>query len=590
MEETDYKIYSQQHLLEEINRLQQRVEELTRKSDKHKLAEISFLEKEKSYKEIFDSLSDAIYIQDDAGNFLDVNKGAVKMYGYSKEEFIGKTPEFLSAPGKNDMAKTVEAVKRAFEGEIQIFEWWGKRKNGEIFPKEVLLSKGTFGGRDVVIAMSRDISERKEAESRQAALYAIAEKSSVTKDLEEFYYSVHQIIKELMSAENFYIAIYDADNNILNFPYFIDEIDEQPVRQTPRNGLTEYVLNSGEPLLAPPDVVERLIAENKIDDIGAPSVDWLGIPLKTLDKTIGVLVVQSYTEKVRYTEKDKELLTFVSQHVAAALERKRSSEAIKKYSHELEELNKSKDKFFSIISHDLRSPFHPLLGLSEILANEISSLSNDEIADYSKEIFNLLQNQYQLLEDLLEWSKIQRNTINFNPSGIQLNSVVNETLNLLRENAERKKILLVNLVGDNLVVSADKNLLRSIFQNLISNAIKFSFENGEIEISAKESAFAKPASSPPQRIAEGSRSGKTGKDDMIEICVYDSGVGLNKDEIEKIFSIHTGHSQPGTKGEKGSGLGLILCKEMIEKHGGKIRIESEKGRGSKFYFTLPKGI
>ncbi len=577
MEDTGYIINSQQQLLDEINRLQQRVEELTRNSDKHKLVEISFLEKERSYKEIFDSLSDAIYIQDDAGYFLDVNKGAVKMYGYSKEEFIGKTPEFLSAPGKNDMAKTLEAVKRAFDGETQTFEWWGKRKNGEIFPKEIVLNKGTFLGKDVVIATSRDISERKEAELLQASLYAIAEKSSTTKDLNEFYYSIHQIIKELMNAENFYIAIYDAGKNILSFPYFVDEIDEQPERQTPGKGLTEYVLNSGEPLLAPPHVVKKLIAENKIDDLGAPSVDWLGIPLKTLDKTIGVLVVQSYTEKVRYTEKDKDLLTFVSQHVAAALERKQSSEAIKKYSLELEELNKSKDKFFSIISHDLRSPFHPLLGLSEILANEIDSLSKEEIADYSKEIFNLLQNQYTLLEDLLEWSKIQRNTINFNPTATQLNSVVNETLTLLKENAERKKILLVNLVEDRLVVNADRNLLRSIFQNLISNAIKFSFENGEIKISAKESAIP-------------GHPGKAGKDDMIEICVYDSGVGLNQDEIEKIFSIHTGHSQPGTKGEKGSGLGLILCKEMIEKHGGKIRIESEKGIGSKFYFTLPKVI
>ncbi len=585
MEDTDYRINSHQQLLDEINKLQQRVEELTLNSDKFKLVEKSFLEKEKNYKEIFNSVSDAIYIQDREGRFLDVNFGAVKMYGYSKEEFIGKTPEFLSAPGKNSMTKTLEALKKAFEGEVQTFEWWGKRKNGEIFPKEVVLNKGTFLGKDVIVATARDISERKKAESLQAALYAIAEKSSSTKDLDEFYYSMHQIIKEIMNADNFYIAIYDAENNTLSFPYFVDEIDEQPQSHKPGKGLTEYVLNSGEPLLAPPEVVERLIAENKIEDIGAPSIDWLGIPLKTIDKTIGVLVVQSYTEKVRYSEKDKYLLTFVSQHVAAALERKQSSEAIKKYSHELEELNKSKDKFFSIISHDLRSPFHPLLGLSEILANEIDSLSKEEISDYSKEIFNLLQNQYRLLEDLLDWSKLQRNTISFVPAEIQLNSVVNETLSLLRENAERKKILLVNLIDDSTVVKADKNLLRSILQNLISNAIKFSFENGEIEISAKEPALAKRvySSSDKETDPEGSR-----KNEMIEICVYDSGVGLTSDEINNIFSFHLGHSKPGTKGEKGSGLGLILCKEMVEKHGGTIRIESEKGRGSKFYFTLPK--
>lgn len=550
-------------LIEEIEKLNNKVKELTRSSDKYKLTERILLEKEKSYRNIFNEISDAIYILNKEGKFVDVNEGAVKMYGYTRAEFIGKTPEFLSAPGKNDIIATMTFIKEAFEGKTQIFEWWGKRKNGEIFPKEVLLNKGSFSGEEVVISIGRDITERKKNEALQATLYNIAQETTSTKDLNEFYSAIHTIIKGMMYADNFYIAVYDEKSGLISFPYFKDEIDDTPAPKKPSRGLTEYIMKTGEPLLAPPDVVEKLISEDKIDDIGAPSIDWLGVPLITANKTFGVLVVQSYTEKIRYTKENKELLTFVSQHVATALERKQAAIEIKSYSSKLEELNKNKDKFFSIISHDLRSPFHPLLGLAELLSNETDTLTKEEIKDYTTEIYELLKNQYQLLEELLEWAKIQSNTVSFNFTKLSLKNILDDVIAILSENASKKEITYNLQIDENISVYADKNFLRSILQNLISNAIKFSFDKGIIFISSQA------------------------KENFLEISIKDEGIGLGEEELNNLFAIYADHSKPGTHNEKGSGLGLILCKEMVERHGGKILVKSEKDKGCNFTFTLP---
>jgi len=556
---------SNTELLDEIKRLKLKIEKLNQSADLHKLTEKKFREKEKSYRDIVNSVSDAIFIQDSSGKFLDINEGALNMYGYERKDFINQTPEFISAPGKNKIELINYYIAKALNGEVQRFQWWGIRKNGEVFPKDVVLNRGQFLGQNVAIAIARDITERIESETIQNSLYSIAEITNTTDDINDFYKSMHNIIKEMMYADNFYIALIDETTGNLTFPYFIDEVDSPPEPKRPGKGLSEYVLKNGESLLAPPKVVKKLISSKEIDDIGAPSIDWLGVPLKTLDKTIGVLVIQSYTEKIRYTEKDKELLAFVSQHVATAIERKKSNDSIKKYSKELEILNKNKDRFLSIISHDLRSPFHPLLGLAKILATESDTLTKEEIKNYTNEIFELLKGQYTLLEDLLEWARLQSNSIRFQQKKINLYETIFEVTNILSENAIKKKISFNNLVNKDIFVFADRNFLRSIIQNLVSNAIKFSFENMEIMLEAKVNK----------------------NNDFVTITVADNGIGMTDQARDNIFSKKAEHSKPGTQDEKGSGLGLILCKEMVAKHGGNIWVESKLNKGSKFIFTLP---
>jgi PAS domain S-box-containing protein len=157
----------------------------------------------------------------------------------------------------------------------------------------------------------------------------ISEVVHFAQDLEELYKMIHDIISELMPAENFYIALYDAEEDLLTFPYFIDEFDDQFPPQQPGKGLTEYVINTGQPLLASPEVFNELVAADKVEMIGAPSIDWLGVPLITRDRTIGMLAVQTYTPGIRYSEIEKEMLVFVSTQVAMAIERKKGEEALR---------------------------------------------------------------------------------------------------------------------------------------------------------------------------------------------------------------------------------------------------------------------
>ena len=187
-----------------------------------------------------------------------------------------------------------------------------------------------IGGKSVGRVWSfRDATARREAEKLQTALYRIAETASRVPDFSEFYGELHRTVAELMDARNFYIALSDPKTGELTFPYFADEEDSQPPTHA-TGGLTEYVLRTGEPLLAPPEVFERLVAAGEISPRGAPSIDWLGVPLQTGGRVFGAIVVQSYSRTVRYQEKDKEILTFVARHIASALERKKDLDRIER--------------------------------------------------------------------------------------------------------------------------------------------------------------------------------------------------------------------------------------------------------------------
>ena len=177
---------------------------------------------------------------------------------------------------------------------------------------------------------SREAIAHKEADRLQAALYRIADTTSTVTDMDTFYAAMHGIVGELMDARNFYIAILDEATSLLGFPYFVDEVDPRPEPRAPGRGLTEYVLRTGAPLLADPEVMDRLLQEGASELVGAPSLDWLGVPLKRGEATFGVLAVQSYDESVRFTDHDREVLTFVSQHVATAIDRRRAADALRK--------------------------------------------------------------------------------------------------------------------------------------------------------------------------------------------------------------------------------------------------------------------
>ncbi len=295
-------------------------------------------ESEQSYIGLFNSVEEAIYVQSRDGVFLDVNEGAVKMYGYPREEFRGRTPAFVSAPGVNDLTKTGELINRVFStGISERFEFWGMRKNGEVFPKEVVSSKGHYFGQDVIITTARDITDRWRAEQTQAALHRISEAAHFVGTLDDLFLRIHQIIGELLPARNFFVTLYDEHKDELSFPYFVDEHDVAPATHKLADGtLSGLVIRLGTALLFTADTPSTAIPE-AMSIIGTQPLDWLGVPLMSQSRTLGALVVQSYAGDVRYTEKDKALLEFVSGQVAVAIERKQAEAALLESESRLEE-------------------------------------------------------------------------------------------------------------------------------------------------------------------------------------------------------------------------------------------------------------
>ena len=248
--------------------------------------------------------------------------------------------------------------------------------------------------------------------------------------------------------------------------------------------------------------------------------------------------------------------------------RKEYQQEILKQKEELKKSNATKDKFFSIIAHDLRSPFQAMLGFSDILFNDFEKFDTNQQKDFIRLINTNIHNTFNLLDNLLLWSRSQEGSFRFNKKIINLYLLSNETSELLRQLAENKSIKLINQTSDNIYIEADKDMFSIILRNLISNAIKFTPKGGEIIIKS-------------ELIQTSKNQG------LVKIIIDDNGIGISKAIQAKLFNISEEISTVGTEKEVGTGLGLILCKEFVEKHSGRIWVESEINKGSKFMFTMP---
>lgn len=243
---------------------------------------------------------------------------------------------------------------------------------------------------------------------------------------------------------------------------------------------------------------------------------------------------------------------------------KLAEEEIKLKNEQLVKLVNEKDKFFSIIAHDLRSPFNSFLGLTQIMAEELQSLTMEEIQKIAVSMRNSAANLFRLLENLLQWARMKQGLIPFNPEVIQLRTNINESIEMVSESARIKGIQIVYNIPDELNIFADNNMLQTVIRNLVSNAVKFTHRDGKINLSAK-----------------------TTDGNSVEISIKDSGIGMSHELVNDLFRLDVKTNRTGTDGELSTGIGLFLCKEFIEKHGGSISIESEEGKGSNFRFTLP---
>jgi len=288
-------------------------------------------EVQKAYLEqLVECAPEAISILDDQQQIMRVNGEFTRTFGFSPEEVIGKKIGELIVPQERS-SETRWIAERLAEGQKVTLDTKRQRKDGSLVDVHISSAAVMAAGKRVAVyALYRDISAQKRAESLSSALYRIAEITSSAEDLQQFYFAIHGIVGELMYARNLYIALFDTASQLLSFPYYADEEDSAPAPQALGHGLTEYVLRTGEPLLCTPEVFDSLVQRGEVELIGAPSLDWLGVPLRAGNNTFGVLVVQSYSASIRFREKDKEILTFVSQQLASAIEHKRHEQALRR--------------------------------------------------------------------------------------------------------------------------------------------------------------------------------------------------------------------------------------------------------------------
>ncbi len=240
------------------------------------------------------------------------------------------------------------------------------------------------------------------------------------------------------------------------------------------------------------------------------------------------------------------------------------NERLTKYSKELDELNRTKNRLISIISHDLKNPFHSLIGFSDLLINEAEKFSEEEKLSFYKSMNDTSKKAFELLQNLLDWTRLQTSEIPFSPEDLHVTETIQSVLDLLKSHANDKGIVMQTDVTEGTIVYADSRMFETVLRNLLSNAVKYTPYGGKISISAQD------------------------QNEVIRIGVNDTGVGMNKEQVTNLFNIDKKATRPGTNNEMGTGFGLILCREFVYKNGGELSVESSPGEGSTFSFTVPK--
>jgi PAS domain S-box-containing protein len=516
---------------------------------------------------LIDNMPGRVYAKDINSRFIICNQSLVKRLGKSDQsEIIGKSDKDLWPEEIANKFLTDEInIMKSGEAHIDYEETIGNI-DGTVrwsLTSKIPL-KDTAGKIIGIVGMGQDITERKRRENESQVLFEITRGITATSNLDELLKLIHASLGKVVYAENCFIAMHDQKTGLFSFPYFVDKFDTTPSPTSMGKSCSAYVFRTVKPFIFSEDIFNELQAKNEVELVGSPSPSWIGIPLQTPTRVIGVLVLQHYEKENIYSEKDLKFLTSIGNQIAITIERKKAEEEIRLKNELLETVNAEKDKFFSIIAHDLRGPLSAFVEATQILIDDFQSMTTDEVRDITVAMKTDATNIYRLLENLLEWSRLQRGALEFKPKKLNLSKLVNAGVDSVAGSAKSKGIRLEIQIPEGLEVTADEHMIESILRNLVSNAIKFTPRNGNITILASSDA-----------------------QNAVEVRVTDSGIGMSKDIIAKLFRINERTNRPGTEGEPSTGLGLLLCKEFIDKHRGSILVESTEGKGTTFCFTIP---
>jgi len=516
-----------------------------------------------TYESIFNSVSEAIYVLDEKGHFIDVNRGAEIMYGYTRDELIGKSLADVSAHGMNDLDAVGKVIGNVAQtGVSQSFEFWGQRKNGEVFPKDVSISRGKYFGKDYIIATARDITDRKKAETARSIQYTIARAIHTAKTTGELLEIVRQELSRLFDTSNFFVAMYNPEKDTLKQLLFHDEMDSYDEWDA-NQSISGQVVKSGKTIFLRGNEMDSFSREHKLEVLGTNSACWLGVPIKVNNQVSGVMVIQHYTNPEAYSIADVSLFEMVAHETGIYLEMQLMIENLIKAKDQAEESDRLKSAFLANMSHEIRTPMNGILGFAELLKEP--DLTGEEKEGFIAMINKSGQRMLNIINDIVDISKIEAGLTEVRIAESNINDQLDYIHNFFKPEAVSKGLefsLRHYLASKDATIQTDREKLYAILTNLVKNAIKYT-HTGKIELGCVKKA------------------------ETIEFYVKDTGIGIPKDRQEAIFERFIQADIEDRMALQGAGLGLAISKAYVELLGGSIWVESEEGKGSAFYFTLP---
>lgn len=639
------------------------------------------------YRTLVEQVPAIIYTDsaEEFGRTLYISPQLKTFTGYEVEEWIDDPDLWARILHPDDRERVLEEYAYTYQAGLpSISEYRIISRDGRIIwlSDETRLIRDRQGHALFWQGVMVDITWRKRAEQVQQAIYRISHAVVATANLEELFRSIHNVLGELMPVMNIYIALYDPVNDMLSFPYYVDQYDVPPPPAKPAHGLTEYVLRTKAPLWATEEVFEDLIKRGEVETVGTASVDWIGVPLLVSERVIGVMVTQSYTPGEVYSQEHFDLMKFISTQVALAIEHKLDQQRItdaleynktlinsssmgittydvsgkcilanetmarilgipfeqlmeqnyndiyewkvngllgsaveavasgsetrrevhttnaagedlwldcrftpfysngephllfsvdditlskqaevslQVYAAKLEQSNRDLQEFAYIASHDLQEPLRKVMAFGDRLANKYGNAIDETGQDYLKRMLDASQRMQILINDLLTFSRVTTRAQPF--TKVNLDELIQDVVSDLENQLERTqgKVQFSRLP----TVEADPTQMHQLLQNLITNALKFH----------------KPDTAPLVQVS----AAKTGK--VCRLSIQDNGIGFDEQYLDRIFKpFQRLHSR---QEYEGSGMGLAICRRIVERHGGEITAQSKLGEGATFIVTLP---
>ncbi len=607
IKEAELKLKEQASSLKEVNvLLEERQEEIQQQSDE--LARRNnALENEKNLlRTLIDNIPDFIYIKDSESRFITANKRVIDvMSAKSIDNLIGKTdydfyPKDMADIFYNDERTVISTGKPVINKEERGYD---EKSNERIISTSKVPYKDADGKVIGIVGIGRDITEIQEAhmklkkqaedlkeinvllEERQEEIQQQSDElSNQNKILEQ----ERSLLRTLIDNMPDYIYIKDRESRFLTankrlaevmHVKSLDEIigkTDLDFATTPESAQQYYadernIIKTGKPIINKEEIgfdendKEKYISTTKV-------------PFRDADGNIaGIVGIGRDITKQKNSEKKLREQAESLQEVNILLEERqekiqqqseelnKQAEYLKKANVQLEQLNATKNKFFSIIAHDLKNPFQAIFGFSELLIRNYDDFDEPQKMELMGMIKTSSESAFNLLENLLQWARTQTDRIKYSPVSIDMKEIIEQNIELSRAAADNKNIEISCDVKGKAEAFADKNMINLVVRNLVSNAIKFTDQDGQIILKCID----------------------TGDND-VAISISDTGIGISKENVKKLFRIDEYFSTSGTSGEAGTGLGLIICKEFVEKNKGEIKIESELEKGTTFTFTLPK--